>query len=84
METLFKRPSHLVHHVKVDKGGSWILLKLDRTLKNRLDNLVEKSQCDQLTFDEANELDAIRELEVIFTHLNNQMAHQCRNRLRQS
>jgi hypothetical protein len=44
-----------------------------------MESLLEKKKADQLTLDEVTELDAIGELDRIFTHINAMLAAQHAN-----
>jgi len=82
MSTLLNKPSTLVHQVKVNKGTNWIAFKLNRALQTRQQELIGKSETGSLTADEAAELEAIQELDSIFSYVNNEIARQQRNYLR--
>ena len=52
------------------------MFKFSESLQQRMEQLLEKKKADQLMAEEAAELDAIGELDRIFTHINAMMAAQ--------
>ncbi|MGJ3252292.1 MAG: hypothetical protein ACFE0J_14355 [Elainellaceae cyanobacterium] len=70
MVTTFNKPSSLIHEIQLEKVGDWSLFKFSESLQLRMESLLEKKKADQLTPDELSELDAIGELDRIFTHIN--------------
>lgn len=70
MVTTLYKPSSLIHEIELEKVGNWTLFKFSDSLQHRMENLLEKKKADQLTPDEIAELDAISELDRIFTHMN--------------
>jgi hypothetical protein len=58
------------------KSMRWKLFKFSESLQQRRSKLLEKKKADQLMAEEAAELDAIGELDRIFTHINAMMAAQ--------
>ncbi|MGF1574535.1 MAG: hypothetical protein ACFCU9_01115 [Cyanophyceae cyanobacterium] len=75
IETLNK-PSSLIHEIKLEKVDNWNLFKFSEPLQLRMECLLEKKKADQITSDEISELDAIGELDRIFTHINAMLAAQ--------
>ena len=73
------KPSSLIHEIQLEKVGSWNLFKFSEHLQLRMEELLEKKKADQLTTDEITELDAIGELDRIFTHMNAMLATQDAN-----
>jgi hypothetical protein len=49
-------------------------LEFSELLQQRMEILLEKKKADQLSAEETEELDAIEELDRIFTHINAMMA----------
>ncbi|BAU44623.1 hypothetical protein [Leptolyngbya sp. O-77] len=76
MVTTLNKPSSLIHEIQLEKVGNWSLFKFSESLQLRMETLLEKKKADQLTPDEVAELDAIGELDRIFTHINAMLATQ--------
>jgi hypothetical protein len=80
MLTLLNKPSALLHEIRMEKVGDWNLFKFSESLQLRMESLLEKKKTDQLSPEDVGELDAIGELDRIFTHINAmitaQNAHQ--------
>jgi hypothetical protein len=74
MITTLSKPSSLIHEIQIEKVGNWNLFKFSESLQLRMESLLEKKKADQLTLDEITELDAIGELDRIFTHINAMLA----------
>ncbi|MGC1310415.1 MAG: hypothetical protein WA885_24560 [Phormidesmis sp.] len=74
MVTALKQPSSLIHEIRLDQVGNWQLFKFSETLQLRMENLLERKKSDQLTLEEVAELEAISELDRIFTHMNAMLA----------
>ena len=79
MVTTLNKPSALIHEIQLEKVGNWNLFKFSESLQFRMESLLEKKKADQLTPDEFVELDAIGELDRIFTHINAMLAAQNAN-----
>lgn len=79
MATILNKPSSLIHEIQLEKVGNWNLFKFSEALQLRMENLLEKKKADQVTPDEIAELDAIGELDRIFTHINAMLAAQNAN-----
>ncbi|HEY9603119.1 MAG TPA: hypothetical protein V6C85_16010 [Allocoleopsis sp.] len=79
MVTTLRKPSSLMHEIQIEKVGDWTLFKFSESLQLRMESLLEKKKADQLTLDEVTELDAIGELDRIFTHINAMLAAQKAN-----
>ncbi|NCJ05963.1 hypothetical protein GS597_05435 [Synechococcales cyanobacterium C] len=79
MVTTLNKPSSLIHEIRIEKVGNWDLFKFSESLQLRMESLLEKKKADQLTPDELAELDAIGELDRIFTHINAMLAAQHAN-----
>ncbi len=76
MVTTLNKPSSLIHEIQLEKVGSWNLFKFSEPLQLRMESLLERKKAEQLTPDEITELDAIGELDRIFTHVNAMLAAQ--------
>jgi hypothetical protein len=74
MVTTLNKPSSLIHEIQLEKVGDWNLFKFSEALQLQMESLLEKKKADQLTTDEISELDAIGELDRIFTHVNAMLA----------
>ncbi|NJK68349.1 MAG: hypothetical protein HC789_16245 [Microcoleus sp. CSU_2_2] len=79
MITTLSKPSSLIHEIQIEKVGNWTLFKFTESLQIRMESLLEKKKADQLTPDEVTELDAIGELDRIFTYINAMLAAQNAN-----
>jgi hypothetical protein len=76
MSTTLSKPSSFVHEIRVEKFNNWNLFKFSDSLQRRMENLLEKKKADLLTLEETSDLDAIGELDRIFTHINAMVAAQ--------
>jgi len=76
MVATLNKPSSLMHEIQLEKVGDWHLFKFSESLQLRMESLLEKKKADELTTDEIAELDAIGELDRIFTHINAMLAAQ--------
>ena len=76
MVATLNKPSSLMHEIQLEKVGDWHLFKFSESLQLRMESLLEKKKADEITTDEIAELDAIRELDRIFTHINAMLAAQ--------
>jgi hypothetical protein len=76
MTTLVRQPSTPIHEISIEKLGDFNLFKFSDSLQKRMEFLLEKKKADLLIADEIAELDAIGELDRIFTHINAMMAAQ--------
>ena len=74
MITTLNKPSALMHEIQLEKVGGWNLFKFSETLQLRMESLLERKKADAITPDEIAELDAIGELDRIFTHINAMLA----------
>lgn len=74
MITTLNKPSALMHEIQLEKVGDWNLFKFSETLQLRMESLLERKKADEITPDEIAELDAIGELDRIFTHINAMLA----------
>ncbi|MDB9525771.1 hypothetical protein PN498_07210 [Oscillatoria sp. CS-180] len=76
MVAVLNKPSSLVHEIQLERVGSWKLFKFSQSLQLKMEMLLEKKKTEQITLDEVAELDAIGELDRIFTHINAMLAAQ--------
>jgi hypothetical protein len=65
-----------MHEIQIERVGDWNLFKFSDSLQLRMESLLESKKADQLTPEETLELDAIAELDRIFTHINAMVAAQ--------
>jgi hypothetical protein len=79
MVTTLKKPSSLINEIQLEKVGNWNLFKFSESLQLRMESLLEQKKADQITPDEISELDAIGELDRIFTRINAMLAAQNAN-----
>jgi hypothetical protein len=79
MAMILNKPSSLIHEIQLEKVDDWNLFKFSESLQLRMESFLEKKKADQLTADEIAELDAIGELDRIFTHINAMLAAQNAN-----
>lgn len=70
MSPVVTRPSSLISGIKLEKVDHFNLFKLTDQLQSRMEELLEKKKADKLTSEEVAELEAIGELDRIFTHIN--------------
>ena len=76
MVSILYKPSSLIHEICIEKVDRWKLFKFSESLQQRMENLLEKEKDDRLMAEEVAELDAIGELDRIFTHINAIMVDQ--------
>ena len=74
MAFVLDKPSSLIHEIRIEKVGFWNVFKFSDGLQERMELLLEKKKSEPLTIDEVGELDAIGELDRIFTHINAMVA----------
>jgi hypothetical protein len=79
MVTTPNKPSSLINEIQLEKVGNWNLFKFSESLQLRMESLLEQKKADQITPDEISELDAISELDRIFTRINAMLAAQNAN-----
>jgi hypothetical protein len=68
--SLISKPSALIGKIQLEQVEQHILFKFNDELQERLEQLLEKKKADALTITEISELEAMGELERIFTHIN--------------
>ncbi|GAB4156257.1 MAG: hypothetical protein Fur0046_36170 [Cyanobacteria bacterium J069] len=76
MVTTINKPSSLIHEIQLERVGNWNLFKFSESLQLKMESLLEKKKSDHITPDEIAELEAIGELDRIFTHINAMLAAQ--------
>ncbi|MEL6469167.1 MAG: hypothetical protein AAFP20_15075 [Cyanobacteria bacterium J06614_10] len=76
MVTTLQQPSSLIHEIRLKPVGGQHLFKFSETLQSKMESLLERKKADQLTAEEIAELNAISELDRIFTHMNAMLAAQ--------
>jgi hypothetical protein len=74
MTSVLSKPSSLISEIQMAKVGTWNLFKFSESLQLRMENLLDKKKEDLLTPEDVAELDAIGELDRIFTHINAMIA----------
>ena len=71
MTTVVIKPSSwLITGIRVEKVNNLNLFKFTEELGLRLQELLDKNKADLLTPEEAAELEAIGELDIIFSYIN--------------
>lgn len=70
MTSVITRPSALLGNIRVEKVDNFNLFKFNVELQARMEELLERKKADALTPEEALELEAIGELDRIFTYIN--------------
>ena len=70
IQVMISPPSLLETGIKVEKIDRLLLFKFTDELQSRLEDLLEKNKTGYLTLEEEAELNAIGELDRIFTYLN--------------
>ena len=68
------QPSALIHEIQLENVGNLNLFKFSNSLQQRMEILLDKKKADQLASSEVAELEAIGELDRIFTHINAMLA----------
>ena len=79
MVTTLDKPSSLIHEIQLEKVGNWNLFKFSSSLQSQMEILLQKKKDDELTPDEITQLEAIAELDRIFTHINAMLTAQYAN-----
>ena len=74
MVAVLNKPSALIHEIRIEKVGEWNLFKFSDGLQNRMEMLLNMKKTELLTDAEVSELEAIGELDRIFTHVNAMVA----------
>jgi hypothetical protein len=76
MNPVITKPSSLIGSIKLEKINQLTLFKFTDQLQIRMETLLERKKADQLTLEEIAELEAIGELDRIFTHINAMLVAQ--------
>jgi hypothetical protein len=76
MNPVITRPSSLIGSIKLEKVNQFSLFKFTDELQSRMEELLQRKKADQLTLEEIAELEAIGELDRIFTHINAMLVAQ--------
>jgi hypothetical protein len=76
MATVIAKPSSLLSNIRVEKVDKFHLFKFDDQIQTRMEELLEGKKADLLTSEEILELEAIGELDKIFTHINAMLVAQ--------
>jgi hypothetical protein len=74
MTIVLSKPSSLINEIQMTKVGTWNLFKFSESLQLRMETLLDKKKEDLLSPEDVGELDAIGELDRIFTHINAMIA----------
>jgi hypothetical protein len=74
MVAVLDKPSSLIHEIRIEQVGDWNLFKFSDGLQERMETLLDKKKAGPLTSEEVSELEAIGELDRIFTHINAMVA----------
>lgn len=70
ISSLITKPSSLIGQIQLERVEDSILFKFTDDLQDRMEELLDKKKDDRLNLEEITELDAIGELDRIFTHIN--------------
>jgi hypothetical protein len=76
MTSVITRPSFLLGSIRIEKVDNFNLFKFNEQLQARMEKLLERKKADLLTPEEVIELEAIGELDRIFTHINAMLVAQ--------
>ncbi|NES25821.1 MAG: hypothetical protein F6K41_44760 [Symploca sp. SIO3E6] len=76
MQVIIQPPSLIETGIKVETVNEHPLFKFTDSLQSRLETLLEKNQINALTSQEREELNAINELDRLFTYLNSLLIAQ--------
>jgi hypothetical protein len=79
MVAILGKPSSLIHEIQIEKVNNWHLFRFSQSLQLRMESLLERKKADLLTPDEVAELEAIGELDRIFTYINAMVAAESAN-----
>lgn len=67
---IYTKPSSLIGSIKLEIVNQHALFKFTDDLQLRMEQLLERKKADNITPSEVAELEAIGELDRIFTHIN--------------
>ncbi|MEG4342412.1 hypothetical protein QUB70_03870 [Microcoleus sp. A003_D6] len=76
MQVIIQPPSLIENGIKVETVNNRPLFKFTDPLQSRLEALLEKNKINALTSEEQEELNAINELDRLFTYLNSLLIAQ--------
>ncbi len=76
MTSVITRPSSLLGSIRIEKVDNFNLFKFNEQIQARMEELLERKKADSLTPEEVIELEAIGELDRIFTHINAMLVAQ--------
>jgi hypothetical protein len=76
MQVVIQPPSLIETGIKVETINNRPLFKFTDPLQFRLETLIEKNKVNSLTSEEQDELNAINELDRLFTYLNSLLIAQ--------
>lgn len=76
MTSVITRPSSLLGSIRIEKVDHFNLFKFNEQLQARMEELLERKKADLLVPEEVIELEAIGELDRIFTHINAMLVAQ--------
>jgi hypothetical protein len=81
MTTLLKPSTLIPKGLQIQQAGNLTLFKFTDELGERLQSLLDKKKADRLTSEEILELEAISELDEIFSYINAVMAARANEHL---
>lgn len=70
INSVIPKPSSYIGNIKLEKVGQHALFKFTDDLQSQMEQLLERKKADLLTPNELAELEALCELDRIFTHIN--------------
>jgi hypothetical protein len=76
MTSVITKPSSLLGGIRIEKVDNFNLFKFNDELQARMEELLERKKADLLTPEELIELEAIGELDRIFSHINAMLVAQ--------
>lgn len=76
MTSVISKPSSLLGGIRIEKVDNFNLFKFNDELQARMEELLERKKADLLTPEELIELEAIGELDRIFTYINAMLVAQ--------
>ncbi len=70
------KPSAFLESIRIEKVDQMNLFKFTDELQERVEELLDRKKVDSLSMEETSELEAIGELDRIFTHINAMLTAQ--------
>ncbi|MEM8720955.1 MAG: hypothetical protein AAGE84_16935 [Cyanobacteria bacterium P01_G01_bin.39] len=70
VDPVYTKPSSLIGSIKLEQVERHTLFKFTDDLQLRMEQLLSNKKADKITPDELAELEAIGELDQIFTHIS--------------